>query len=286
MRRDFLRQISRKAGSFLPVLSALLLGSVALAWVGWQWVQTEFPPVEVLGSQYPVVHFRGPGNPPTVELISSRPLSWVRISSVSSHAVGAILVSEDWAFYSHPGYDLDQMREAMQHDLKKGRFARGASTITQQVVRNVFLTREKTLWRKIRELVLAARLDRELSKSRILEIYLNIAEWGPGIFGIGKASQFYFNKAPSELTAREGAFLALLLPSPIRYGQSFRQKKLTPYARKTLSEILSKMVRAQRITEEQRSNALAERMAFEAPVEVSKADGEPKDEPEDESQEE
>jgi membrane peptidoglycan carboxypeptidase len=207
---------SKKSGSFLPVLVSVILGLSFLVHVFLERVQQEFPPVEVIAEQYPVLRQQGPDEPPEVVLRRNRPTGWVPLSAISRVASGAVIVSEDWAFYSHPGYDLGQIREAIEHDLEKGEFARGASTITQQVVRNVFLDKEKTLWRKAKELVLAVRLDRKVSKNRILEIYLNIAEWGPGFHGIGAASRYYFDKHPSELTAREGAFLAMLLPSALR----------------------------------------------------------------------
>jgi monofunctional biosynthetic peptidoglycan transglycosylase len=182
----------------------------------------------------------------------SRPVHWVSIQEVSKVAVGAVIVSEDWAFYSHQGYDANQIREAIREDWEQGKFARGASTITQQVVKNVFLERDKNLWRKIKELYLAVEIEKTVGKKRILETYLNIAEWGEGVFGIRAASNLYFSKHPSELTAREGAFLAMLLPSPKRYSQSYRSKELTPYARRIVRSILEKMVRANYLTTEEK----------------------------------
>ncbi|MBU6376339.1 MAG: transglycosylase domain-containing protein [Bdellovibrionales bacterium] len=194
---------------------------------------------------------------------SKRPDSWTALSEISTEAVEAVIVSEDAAFFSHPGYDVHEMREAIKHDLEKGEFARGASTITQQVAKNVFLSQEKNLWRKAKELFLAVRMSRELSKRRVLETYFNIVEWGPGIFGIRAASLGYFGKSPAQLTAREGAFLAMLLPSPIRYSQSFRQKRLTPFARRRIAQILKKMVAAGYLTSVEGEAALSERMSFE-----------------------
>jgi monofunctional biosynthetic peptidoglycan transglycosylase len=257
------RYKSRKKGAFRPLLALVILATlVVFGGIYWA-LESEFPDVEVLRDHYPVVRYRGPNEPPQVELKRVRPPGWVPLASISKHAIGAVLVSEDWAFYSHPGYDLAQIREAMQHDLKTGKFARGASTITQQVVRNVFLSKEKSLWRKLKEVLLAIRLDRTLGKRRTLEIYFNIAEWGPGFFGIGQASQVYFEKSPAELTAREGAFLAMLLPSPRRYSQSFRQKKLSAFAHRSIEAILSKMVRAQVLTDWERDQARMQRLSFE-----------------------
>ena len=200
-------------------------------------------------SYYPHLKIRGLKEAPEISLEKSRPKDWVSINAVSKVAVGAIIVSEDWAFYSHSGVDLRQLREAIELDWKEKRFVRGASTITQQVAKNIFLTRQKSLVRKVEELILTLKLEQSLSKRKILELYLNIAEWGPGVFGIQRASQYYFKKNPSELNAKEGAFLAMLLPSPIRYGESYRQKTLTPYARERIHILLERMVEAGYLSE-------------------------------------
>lgn len=250
---------------FRLLLGVVIVASISVAYLAFDLFRSEFPVVSILRVRYPEV-IPDPSDPraePAVVLRNSPPAGWVGLAEIARPAIDAVVVSEDWAFFSHPGYDASQIREALQYDLSKGSFARGASTLTQQVVRNVFLSKEKSLWRKAKELVLAVRLDRAVGKKRILEIYFNIAEWGPGIHGIGPAARHYFSKRPSELTAREGAFLAMLLPSPLRYSQSFRQRSLTPYAQKTMESILAKMVRASLIDVEQARQALSERMAFE-----------------------
>lgn len=221
--------------------------------------------VSVLKTQYPVVHYKGRGKSTDLTLEKRRPAHWVSLGGVSRVAVGAILVSEDWAFYQHEGYDVNQIKEAIKEDWEAGSFVRGASTITQQVARNVFLDKDKNLWRKLKELIVAVQMEEELGKRKILEVYLNVAEWGEGIFGIGKASYHYFGKHPSQLTAKEGAFLAMLLPSPKRYSQSFRNKRLTPYARKTVNRILLKMTQARYISDEQRAQAASAPFPFENP---------------------
>ncbi|MGK5088012.1 biosynthetic peptidoglycan transglycosylase [Bdellovibrionota bacterium FG-2] len=254
------RRKSRSISFVLLLVAGLgLLGLFALR----ELLRREFPDVARVKTHYPVVHYRGPGEAPLVTLQRLRPSSWISLNEVSRAAVGAILVSEDWAFYQHRGYDPNQIREALKKDLEEGGFARGASTITQQVVKNVFLERDKTIWRKLKELYLAVSLEESLKKNRILELYLNIAEWGPGVYGIGPATQMYFKKTPQELTAREGAFLAMLLPSPIRYGQSYRAKRLTDYAASTIDAILSKMVQANYLTEEERAVEASRNLSFE-----------------------
>ncbi len=251
-RRSF--KISFLLGAELLIL--VLLISAISAWMS-------LPKVGVLKTRFPVVEYQGPDDPPIVEIRKGRPSGWTSLSEISQLATAAILISEDSAFYQHHGYDPGQIREALETDLEEHRFARGASTITQQVVKNVFLTRDKNLWRKAKELYLATELDRTVPKRRVLEIYMNIAEWGPGIFGIRAASRYYFQKTPGELTAKEGAFLAMLLPSPIRYGQSFRQRHLTDFAAEEINDILDKMVHAHHLTEEEKTAELNQPLSFE-----------------------
>ncbi len=249
-----------------------IVATAAAVWGSYRFVASEFPDVALLKTQYPVVLYRKPARgeeaePPTIKLSRMRPSHWVSSTEVSKSAVGAIIVSEDWAFYQHKGYDANQIKKAIEEDIEERRFARGASTITQQVVRNVFLDKDKNLWRKLKELLLAIQLEEVVSKRKILDVYLNIAEWGEGIFGIGAASQHYFGKHPSELTAREGAFLAMLLPSPKRYSQSFRAKKLTTYARDTMESILDKMTQAHYLTPEEKIQEVARPLSWEKDLE-------------------
>lgn len=236
--------------------------------LGYGFLRSELPDPGILRTHYPVVEYRAeqPANP-KIRLTRSRPGGWVPLGSISNAAMGAVVVSEDWAFFQHHGYDSNQIREAVKESMEEGALGRGASTITQQVVRNVFLSKEKKLWRKVKELYLAVRLEDAVKKRKILEIYFNIAEWGPGIYGIGSAARYYFQKSPSELTAKEGAFLAMLLPSPIRYGQSFRSKNLTPFARATVDSILGKMVQAHFLTPEDKDREGGKPLSFENPSE-------------------
>lgn len=235
----------------------------ALLYSGWKFFRSEFPDVSVLRTHYPAILYQGQSHSERVVLKRETPEGWVRLAEISKAAVGAVIVSEDWAFYQHKGYDANQIKEAVTGDIGSGKALRGASTITQQVVKNVFLTRERSLWRKIKELLLATRLENAVSKNRILEIYLNIAEWGDGIYGMRAAARHYFHKAPSELTAKEGAFLSMLLPSPKRYAQSFKSRQLTDYARRTVGSILEKMMQARYITEEQRMVEAYTPLSFE-----------------------
>jgi len=257
-------------------LATLLVGLVlggGFAYGLYRLAEREFPDVAVLNLKYPQVIYQGPKVPVKIRLVNSPPSGWTKISDIAKPAMGAVVVSEDSAFFTHDGFDANQLKEAIKEDLADRRFSRGASTITMQVVKNVFLSQEKTLYRKAKEFVLAIRLDGHVSKRRVLEVYFNIAEWGEGIFGIGSAARKYFGKSPAELTPKEGAFLAMLLPSPKRYSQSFRDGRLTPYASKTVRSILEKMAQAQYITPEERDLELQTRLSFETKVEPPTTDG-------------
>ncbi len=197
-----------------------------------------------------------------VIIMAKKPSSWTNLSGISRYAQSAIVLSEDWSFFQHEGFDQEQMKVAFEEAASGGR-VRGASTITQQMVKNVWLTEDRTLWRKFHELILAYKVDKVLSKKRILEIYLNVIEFGPRIYGITKASRHYFGKHPSDLSPRESAFLAMLLPSPKRYYVSFRNKRLTKFSRARINDILIKMRMGKAITHEQYQEELYARYSWE-----------------------
>jgi len=159
-------------------------------------------------------------------IVGVRNPSWVSVSRVSPHVIDAVVTAEDDAFFQHDGFDFAELKNSIKADLKKKRFARGASTITMQVARNLYLTKEKTLSRKLKETYLTYRLEKTLAKNRILELYLNVAEWGPGIYGIGQASEYYFGKGPSELNLNEAALLAVILPNPSYFNPYTRMAKV------------------------------------------------------------
>lgn len=179
---------------------------------------------------------------------------WTPISAVPPALKKAVIASEDAKFYAHEGIDYEAMKEALKADIRKGKFVRGGSTITQQVAKNVFLSRERTISRKVKEIVLARRIDDELTKSRILELYLNVAELGPMVYGVGHASRYYFGKPPAALTIRESAFLASMLPGPKVYDP---YRKLDRVMRRS-DRILRRMAAARMISEDEYSAALAE----------------------------
>ncbi len=139
---------------------------------------------------------------------------WVPLSRISPYLVKAVLIAEDDKFWSHEGFDYQGIKQAVEKDLQSGRLKFGGSTISQQLAKNLYLSPAKSFWRKIREALITWRMEQVLSKKRILELYLNVVEWGEGIFGAEAASRHYFEKPASELSPREAARLAVVLPSP------------------------------------------------------------------------
>jgi monofunctional biosynthetic peptidoglycan transglycosylase len=139
---------------------------------------------------------------------------WVPYDAISEHLKKAVLISEDAAFFSHKGVDLNELREALKKDWETLSFSRGGSTITMQLAKNLYLNPSKNPLRKLKEIIIAHQLERDLSKRRIFEIYLNVVEWGRSIYGAEAASRFYFGKSAAALDPLEGATLAALLPSP------------------------------------------------------------------------
>jgi membrane peptidoglycan carboxypeptidase len=172
---------------------------------------------------------------------------WVPIASLPDIVVRAVVTAEDDTFFAHTGVNYKATWDALKHDMQKRRFARGGSTITQQMIKNVLLSREKTVTRKLREYVLARKAEELLTKRQILQIYLNEVEWGDSIYGIEAASRFYFDKHAPELSAGEAALLAGMLPNPRYYNPYKRPDK----AKKRQEQVLSNMLQAKLITQEE-----------------------------------
>ena len=155
---------------------------------------------------------------------------WTVLRNIASPMRHAVIAAEDIRFTEHAGYDMEAIREALHANQEAGKVLRGGSSLSQQLAKNLFLDGQRTLVRKIRELLIAVELDQFLGKGRILELYLNLVEWGPGIYGIGAASERYFMRRPSQLQPHEAAFLAAILPSPRRF---YREQYLKDKARET-----------------------------------------------------
>lgn len=155
---------------------------------------------------------------------------WVSMENISPNVIKAVLIGEDDKFWNHDGFDVKGMEQAIERSLKKGSVA-GGSTISQQLSKNLYLSPSKNPVRKIKEAIITWRIESTLSKRRILEIYLNVAEWGDGIFGIEAAARHYYGKSAKRLTAREASRLAAVLPNPIKYNPTGSQKYVKNRAR-------------------------------------------------------
>ena len=139
---------------------------------------------------------------------------WVGYTHMSADLKRAVLVAEDDAFFQHEGVDFEQLQESIEKDWARGRFMRGASTITQQLAKNLYLSPSKNPLRKLRELIIARRLEAELKKARILELYLNVIEWGDGVYGAEAAAQTYFHESAATLSPEQSALLAAAIVNP------------------------------------------------------------------------
>jgi monofunctional biosynthetic peptidoglycan transglycosylase len=141
---------------------------------------------------------------------------WIDFKDIPKLLRETVRISEDAAFYQHKGIDFDELKEAIKKNWQKGEYARGASTITQQLAKNLYLSTNKNFLRKIKEFLIARRLETNLSKDRIFSIYLNVIEWGPGIFGVEAASQHYFHKSVGQLNLEEIVRLVAVIPQPLK----------------------------------------------------------------------
>ncbi len=214
------------------------------------------PPVWQL-REGPIEIVRWPKTGAQIFVIGPKSHQWTPIHNVSQHAINAIMVSEDARFYEHGGLDWREIRRSIAFNMDQKRYARGASTITQQVVKMAFLGREKSLFRKFREALGAVMLEWFLDKDRILEWYINLVDFGDGVFGIQAASKHYFQTTPELLTIQDGAHLALVIPSPNNWSKGLRQKSLTEFGQKRYAKIIEEMFNLGYITPALRQSALA-----------------------------
>ncbi len=142
----------------------------------------------------------------------------VPLSRISPYLIQAVLIAEDDKFFEHEGFDWESMRKALDANIKKKRVLRGGSTITQQLAKNLFLSSEQSVWRKLREAAIAWKLENELSKKRILELYLNVIDWGNGIYGAEAAARSWFSTSASGLTLSQAIRLASIISNPHRFS--------------------------------------------------------------------
>ena len=166
---------------------------------------------------------------------------WVPYQRISSHLKRAIVAAEDAKFVSHNGFDWDGIQKAYEKNLREGEIVAGGSTITQQLAKNLFFSGERTWWRKAQEAVVAVMIETVMSKRRILEIYLNVIEWGDGVFGAEAAARHHYGSSAAGLSAEQAARLASVVPSPRRYGPASD----TAYLQRRTQTILARMNGAQ-----------------------------------------
>ncbi len=178
-------------------------------------------------------------------LVGAANPNFTPLDQISPFLQKCVLTTEDPSFFSHRGFINEAFKQSIAKNIKTKKFTRGASTISMQLIKNVFLTREKTLSRKLEEILMVYILENNhiVSKSRMLEVYFNIIEWGPNVYGIGEASQFYFQKNPTDLTFNECLFLARIIPSPKKFINQFdEQGNLRESAMKQVSYLTNLMI--------------------------------------------
>ena len=167
--------------------------------------------------------------------------AWVPYSRISEHLKRAVVAAEDAKFLDHEGFDWEAIQEAMRKNERRGKVVAGASTISQQLAKNLFLSGSRSWPRKAQEAAITWMMERMLSKRRILEIYLNVAEWGEGIFGAEAAARHHFGVPAAALSAEQATWLAAILPSPKRYDRG----RETPYIAGRMATISARMAAAQ-----------------------------------------
>ena len=199
----------------------------------------------------------GPGPHRPIDVSPASP-DFIALRDVPPLFVRTLLLAEDTGFYGHRGIDLRELPTALLTNWSRGGAARGASTITQQLAKNLFLSRDKQLGRKLQELAITFLLESALGKDRILEIYLNIIEWGPDLRGLRPAAHTYFGREPRALTPAEMAFLVAIIPGPIKYQSSFAHGTPGPGLRSLIEELLAKLRLTDAIDAEEYRRALGE----------------------------
>jgi penicillin-binding protein 1A len=199
----------------------------------------------------------GAGPHRTIDVSSASP-DFIALRDVPPLFVRTLLLAEDSSFYGHRGIDLRELPTALLTNWTRGGAARGASTITQQLAKNLFLSRDKQLGRKLQELAITFLLESALGKDRILEIYLNIIEWGPGLHGLRPAARTYFGREPRALKPAEMAFLVSIIPGPIKYQASFAHGTPGPGLSVLIDDLLAKLRSVDAISEEEYRRALRE----------------------------
>jgi monofunctional biosynthetic peptidoglycan transglycosylase len=221
------------------VAAALALGGLVL-YMGVMGISASLPDVARLERRAPaqtslmqkrVVEARAKGRTLRIDQ------RWIPYEQISPTLRRAVLIAEDDAFFSHGGLDWNEIRASMKRNIEAGRVIRGGSTITQQLARNLYLGNERTVTRKLKEIILARRIERVLTKRRIFELYLNLIEWGDGVFGIEAAAHRYFGVPASTLDARQSALLAAVIINPRRFDAANPNRRIERRARMILGRM-------------------------------------------------
>lgn len=189
-----------------------LLGSI------WWWIDNNPQTTAFMNTQRQVLQAKDPD--------AQLKYRWVSYHQISPNIKRALIASEDAKFLAHEGFDWEGIQTAWEKNLKKGKIVAGGSTISQQLAKNLFLSSKKTPWRKLEEASITVMMENMMSKKRIFEIYLNVIEWGNGVFGIEAASQHYYKKSARYLSTAEAAKLAAMVPNPRYYDKNRFDKKL------------------------------------------------------------
>ncbi len=205
-------------------------------------------------------------------LIGENPVGFIHLDQIPKVVQAAAYGTEDLAFFRHNGFRLGLIRRAIILYLERGYYAYGGSTISQQLVKNLYLTRTKTISRKFEEAVIVWKMEKEVSKERIFELYLNCIEYGPRIWGIAKAARTYFGKHPTQLHGMEAAFIMGLKPDP-GYGYlQFRRGRLNKHWRKNLERVVKRLLDMGAISAEKYDLYMRSRLIFKIPGAVPAAD--------------
>jgi monofunctional glycosyltransferase len=212
----------------LPVTAFLVMQIYFFAQIGW-WVHHDPGSTSFMRRQQAVLQEENPD--------FRLKQKWIPYSRISKNLKRAIIASEDANFSEHDGIDWDALQKAYEKNEKKGRVVRGGSTITQQLAKNLFLSPDRSYFRKGQELILTYMLEYWMDKERVFEIYLNVVEWGAGVFGAEAAAQHYYGVSAANLTASQAAKLAVMLPNPRFYDRH----RNSPYMMKRAAVILRRM---------------------------------------------
>ncbi|MEK8088780.1 monofunctional biosynthetic peptidoglycan transglycosylase [Thermithiobacillus plumbiphilus] len=215
-------------------LIALALAAILL-YQGWLYLQ-----VRSLAEQAPASTALMAARLAAMEAEGRKPAikqKWVPINKISKHLQRAVIVSEDATFYGHEGFDWEGIKVAARKNLRKGRIVAGGSTISQQLAKNLYLSTKRTPWRKGQEAVITLMLEKNLEKRRIFEIYLNVIEWGDGVFGAEAAARHYFGVSAAKLTPRQAAKLAAMIPNPRYYDKHRKDRRLLRKSRIILARM-------------------------------------------------